>query len=82
MIYALDITLNGENANRKLIDTMIDQGNSESLKNIVDIPWSKEFLNSYGYLGIGYLRYYLQKQQMLEHCQEDACERTMSSTSC
>ena len=70
MIYALDITLNGENANRKLIDTMIDQGNSESLKNIVDIPWSKEFLNSYGYLGIGYLRYYLQKQQMLEHCQK------------
>ena len=74
MIYALDITLNGENANRKLIDTMIDQGNSESLKNIVDIPWSKEFLNSYGYLGIGYLRYYLQKQQMLEHCQEDAAK--------
>ena len=44
----------------------------ESLKNIVDIPWSAEFLRSYGFLGIGYLRYYLQKQQMLEHCQEDA----------
>ncbi len=72
MIFALDITLNGKNANRQLIDRMIDEGNSETLKNIVDIPWSKEFLNSFGYLGIGYLRYYLQKQQMLEHCQEDA----------
>ena len=69
MIYALDIQLNGKNANRNLIDTMINDGNKESLKNIVDLPWSNEFLNSYGYLGIGYLRYYLQKQQMLEHCQ-------------
>ena len=60
MIYALDIQLNGKNANRNLIDTMINDGNKESLKNIVDLPWSNEFLNSYGYLGIGYLRYYLQ----------------------
>lgn len=74
MIYALDIQLNGKNANRNLIDTMINDGNKESLKNIVDLPWSNEFLNSYGYLGIGYLRYYLQKQQMLEHCQEDAAK--------
>ena len=72
MIYALDIRVNGEKMNKKLIDTMIEEGAKESLKNIVDIPWSPEFLKSYGYLGIGYLRYYLQKQQMLEHCQEDA----------
>ena len=72
MIYALDIQLNHEPANQKLIDQMINDGNKESLKNIVDIPWSSEFLKGYGYLGIGYLRYYLQKQQMLEHCQEDA----------
>ena len=58
--------------NNQLIDTMIEDGAKESLKNIVDIPWSPEFLKSYGYLGIGILRYYLQKQQMLEHCQEDA----------
>ena len=72
MIYALDIRVNGEKMNNQLIDTMIEDGAKESLKNIVDIPWSPEFLKSYGYLGIGYLRYYLQKQQMLEHCQEDA----------
>ena len=72
MIYALDIQMNGENKNRELIERMINEGTKESLKNIVDIPWSADFLKSYGYLGIGYLRYYLQKQQMLEHCQEDA----------
>ena len=72
MIYALDIRVNGEKMNNQLIDTMVEDGAKESLKNIVDIPWSPEFLKSYGYLGIGYLRYYLQKQQMLEHCQEDA----------
>ncbi|VYU15096.1 6-phospho-beta-glucosidase [Clostridium paraputrificum] len=72
MIYALDIQLNGENANKLLIDKMINKGTKESLKNIVDIPWGNEFLKGYGYLGIGYLRYYLQKQQMLEHCLEDA----------
>ncbi|MEG0366978.1 MAG: 6-phospho-beta-glucosidase [Coprobacillus sp.] len=72
MIYALDITMNGKNANQQLIEHMIDVGSTESLKNIVDIPWSTEFLRSYQYLGIGYLRYYLQKQQMFEHCKEDA----------
>ena len=72
MIYALDIEYNGHNANKELIEKMIHARTEESLKNIVDIPWSAEFLRSYGFLGIGYLRYYLQKQQMLEHCQEDA----------
>ena len=72
MIYALDIQLNGEQANQALVDNMINDGSKESLKNIVDIPWSPEFLSSYKYLGIGYLRYYLQKQQMFEHCKEDA----------
>lgn len=72
MIYALDIQVNGKKANTQLIENMISEGAKESLKNIVDIPWSPEFLQSYGYLGIGYLRYYLQKQQMLEHCQDDA----------
>ncbi len=74
MIYALDIQFNGKNANEELIDKIIEDGASESLKNIVDIPLSPEFLKSYGYLGIGYIRYYLQKQQMLEHCQEDAAK--------
>lgn len=72
MIYALDIQVNGVVKNKELIDCMIDTGMQESLKNIVDIPLSSEFMKSYGYLGIGYIRYYLQKQQMLEHCQEDA----------
>lgn len=72
MMFALDIQLNGQNMNEEVINRVIDSGMNESLKNIVDYPWSPEFLRGFGYLGIGYLRYYLQKQQMLEHCQEDA----------
>lgn len=72
MIYALDIKVNGEKKNEELIEKMIDGKHSESLKNIVDLPWGDEFLKGYGYYGIGYLRYYLKKPQMLAHCQEDA----------
>ena len=72
MIFAVDVNVNGVNKNKELIDRIVEMGNNESLKNIVDIPWSDEFMSSFGYIGIGYLRYYLQKQQMLEHCQEDA----------
>ena len=72
MIFAVDVKVNGGNQNKELIDRINNIGTNESLKNIVDIPWSEEFITSFGYIGIGYLRYYLQKQQMLEHCQEDA----------
>lgn len=72
MIYALDIQVNGVNKNQELINQMIEGKHSESLKNIVDLPWGDEFLKGYGYYGIGYLRYYLKKPQMLQHCIEDA----------
>lgn len=72
MIFALDVQLNGKNANKELIEKINDEKTQESLKNIVDIPWSRDFMNGFGYIGIGYLRYYLQKQQMFEHCLEDA----------
>lgn len=72
MIYALDIKVNGVEKNEELIDKMIAGKQSESLKNIVDLPWGSEFLKGYGYYGIGYLRYYLKKPQMLEHCLEEA----------
>ena len=72
MIFALDVQLNGINVNKELIEKINDEKTQESLKNIVDIPWSRDFISGFGYIGIGYLRYYLQKQQMLEHCLEDA----------
>lgn len=72
MIFAVDVNVNGVNKNKELMDRLINMGSNESLKNIVDIPWSADFMKGFGYIGIGYLRYYLQKQQMLEHCQEDA----------
>lgn len=74
MIFAVDVNVNGVNKNKELMDRLINMGSNESLKNIVDIPWSADFMKGFGYIGIGYLRYYLQKQQMLEHCQEDAAK--------
>ena len=72
MVFALDVKKNGEDARDLLIQKMIDQNTKETLKNIVDIPWSPEFLKGFGYYMIGYLRYYLQKDQMLQHCIESA----------
>lgn len=72
MIFAVDIQVNGVNKNQELIDRIVSDGNSETLKNIADIQWSHEFMKSFGYMSIGYLKYYLQKQQMFEHCYEDA----------
>lgn len=72
MVFALEVYLNGADVREELISRMANGRMRESLKNIVDIPWSEDFLKGYGYYGIGYLRYYLQKQQMLEHCLEEA----------
>ena len=74
MVYAIDIRVNKEVKTEELITKMIEQKHNESLKNIVDLPWSDEFLKGYGYYGIGYLRYYLKKEQMLQHCLEEAKE--------
>lgn len=72
MVFALDIELDGQKMNQTLISRMVHH--KESLKNIVDIPWGAEFLTGFGYYGIGYLRYYLQKPLMLAHCKEDAAK--------
>lgn len=72
MIYALDINLNGKNVNNTLIENIVNSANDESLKNITNISWSKEFIKGLGYYGIGYNRYYMQKHDMLEACISDA----------
>lgn len=72
MVFALDVELNGKDVNEELIERITSQETKESLKNIADIPWSNDFIKGFKHMGIGYLRYYLQKEQMLEHCKEDA----------
>lgn len=72
MIFPMHISVNGEDKLQALIDELSQQHTKESLSNIVDLPWSNDFLQGFGYFGIGYLRYYLQKEQMLEHCMEAA----------
>lgn len=72
MVFALDIRVNQENKNEEFITALAASKKGESLKNIVSIPWSGEFLKGMKYYGIGYLRYYLLKQQMLEQLKQDA----------
>ena len=72
MVFALDVKVDGKDQRAALIEQLTDH--KESLKNIVDIPWGQDFLKGFGYYGIGYLRYYLQKSLMLAHCKEDAAK--------
>ena len=72
MIFALDMSIEGVNCNQLLVERLSCEKYKESLQNIVDISFSKEFIKGYGYLGIGYLKYYLQKQDMLAQCISDA----------
>ncbi|MCI8401395.1 MAG: 6-phospho-beta-glucosidase [Lachnospiraceae bacterium] len=74
MVFALDVRVNGIKKNEELIDALANAGDSETLKNIVSLPWSKHFLKGIKYYGIGYLRYYLQKEEMLRQLKEDAAK--------
>lgn len=76
MVFALDVQINNKNMNEQLIDALIAGVEDESLKNITSIPWSKSFLKGIKYYGIGYLRYYLQKDQMLQHLKADAANHS------
>ena len=74
MVFALDVKVNGEDRNSELIEKIIARKQSDTLKNITNIPWSEHFLRGMGYYGIDYCRYYYMKPEMLEHLKVDAAE--------
>ncbi len=72
MCFATEIRLNGQDVYPKLREVFCSEGVSEKLKNITELPYSPEFIRGMKYYGISYLRYYIQKQEMLEHLYDDA----------
>lgn len=74
MVFVTKIKLNGEDAYPKLIEMATSEGIGDELKNIADLPYSNEFIRGCKYNAIGYFRYYVQKQEMLDHLKIDALE--------
>lgn len=72
MVFCLDVKKNGVDAYPQVREIVTSGKMSEAMKNIADIPYSSEFLRGLKYNGIGYLRYYVQKDKMLENCLETA----------
>lgn len=74
MIFATKITKDGKDCREEVIKKFTDTNVSENLKNIFDIPYTPEFIRGLKYPGCGYLRYYTQKTEMLDHLKLDALE--------
>lgn len=70
MVFGLDIYLRGVSVRDKVLQLLSDV-KSFSMRNITDIPWSKEFILGCKVLPCFYHRYYFQKEEMLEHLLED-----------
>ena len=72
MCFATDVQVNGQKMTEKIIELATSQHMTEELKNIADIPYPNEFIRGLKYSPIGYLRYYMEKAEMLEHCKQTA----------
>lgn len=70
MVFGLDIYLRGVSVKDKVLNELMGK-QSYSMKNITDIPWTKEFIQGSKVLPCFYHRYYFQKEEMLEHLLED-----------
>lgn len=71
MVFGLDIFLDGASIRDRVISLLGEESPAMTMKNIEDIPWSKEFLRGLGAIPCPYHRYYFQKDEMLEHSLAD-----------
>ncbi len=65
MDFVKKIYLDGKDITGKAIDKFMEE--AESVKNIDDIPWNKDFLHGLGMIPNDYLRYYFKRENMLKH---------------
>ena len=80
MVFGLDVFLDGESVKEKVLDQMVSQSSALNMKNIMDLPWSPEFLKGLGAIPCAYHRYYFQKEEMLSHMLEDFSKGTTRAT--
>jgi 6-phospho-beta-glucosidase len=70
MVFGLDVYVDGFSVKEKILAQM-GQAASMTMRNIQDIPWSYSFLKGLGVIPCPYLRYYMQKDEMLAHILEE-----------
>ncbi|MFH5837146.1 6-phospho-beta-glucosidase [Proteiniclasticum sp. C24MP] len=71
MVFGLDVLLDGTSVKEEVLDLMVTQSSALNMKNVMDLPWSPEFLKGLGAIPCAYHRYYFQKEEMLSHMLED-----------
>ena len=74
LVYATNVTVNGEDKMHALIDG-IAEGRNMNMRNIHDAPWEKDFLQAIKALPCPYHRYYYMMDEMLVEEKEAAAER-------
>jgi len=72
MCFVTEAKLDGKDCLKDIIDTIANKGNKENLKNITDLKYNPEFVQGLGVFPVGYLQYYVHKNEMLEHVTADA----------
>ncbi|MEW9096044.1 MAG: 6-phospho-beta-glucosidase [Clostridiaceae bacterium] len=65
LVWGQRVYLDGENITREILNKLSD-GAALTMKNIPDLKWDKEFLNSLDMLPCPYHRYYYMTDQMVE----------------
>ena len=80
MVFGLDVFLDGTSVKEEVLDLMVNQSSALNMKNVMDLPWSPEFLKGLGAIPCAYHRYYFQKEDMLSHMLEDFSKGTSRAT--
>jgi len=70
MVFGLDVYLDGVSIMTEVL-AKLGQGQSMTMQNIQDIPWTPGFLKGLEAIPCPYLRYYFQKDEMLAHTLEE-----------
>lgn len=71
MVFGLDVFLDGRSVKEEVLDKMVTHSKDMNMKNVMDLPWSPEFLKGLGAIPCAYHRYYFQKEEMLAHMLEE-----------
>ncbi len=71
MVFGLDVFLDGVSIKDQVLHKMIEHSSDMNMKNVMDQPWSTEFLQALGAIPCAYHRYYFQKDDMLNHMLDD-----------
>ncbi len=71
MVFGLDVFLDGVSIKDEVLHKMVEHSGDMNMKNIMDQPWSSEFLTALRAIPCAYHRYYFQKDDMLNHMLKD-----------